>query len=349
MFLLGLWGCLAVYNATVYSSLPFNFAARQFLWLVISICCLYAASRIPFRIYYENAVLWAAPAYALLLLVLLCGASVNGMRGWFSWGNVSLQPSEIAKPFFVLLLCKTAMRGDGKMRHFLNLFVLTCLWIAPVALEPDWGTSLVYLAGFVLVYFSSGGSVLMLAGSALVFALAVLRAMAGKAYMIKRLAGFIDPSGDPFGAGWHVLQFQYAIARGGFWGAGWGKSVWANSYLPLSYSDSSFAALAEAVGFAGSFPVIVFFASLGFAAYMLSGRVSDPARRLVISSLVLVIVFQAFLHISVNVGLIPPTGITLPMVSYGGSSLFSTMISAGIILSAARGEGSGSGSERGRE
>jgi cell division protein FtsW len=156
-----------------------------------------------------------------------------------------------------------------------------------------------------------------------------------KAYLLSRITGFLDPGADPFGSGWHILQFNYAVARGGLFGSGWGNCLWANSYLPLSYSDSSFAALAEALGFIGSAPVIVGFGLLAWFAFRISAVSHDPFKKLFISSMMFMIVIQALMHISVNTGMMPPTGITLPLFSYGGSSLLSTMIAAGMIISAA--------------
>jgi cell division protein FtsW len=157
-----------------------------------------------------------------------------------------------------------------------------------------------------------------------------------KPYVLERILAFIDPLTDPTGAGWHILQFKYTLARGGLAGRDWGGAVWSNAYLPLSYSDSTFASLTESVGFMGAMPVIIGFCILAYLCYCLSLAVDGEGRRIFVFSVGMLVAAQAFLHMSVNVGLFPPTGITMPMFSYGGSSLVSTMFGFGMVLSAAR-------------
>ncbi len=344
IFMLGLWGCLAIYNATVYSNAPFHFAVRQFLWLVIGMALMFLSSQIPFRFYIRWAPWLACIFFVPLLLVLFLGVKINGMKGWFAFGSVFIQPSEIAKPFYILLLCWIFSRiADGGARRNILIVTVLVLWIAPIVLQPDFGTVIIYVSGMLAVYLIGGGSIMSLLVGMLAFIPACMWVIHEKPYVLRRLVGFIDPSSDPSGSGWHILQFQYTLARGGFFGVDWGNCLWANSYLPLSYSDSAFASLTEAVGFIGVLPVIVGFAIFAYAGFRLATRADSDISRIFICSMTSMITFQAFIHISVNVGLMPPTGITLPMFSYGGSSLVSTMLGAGIILSAAREDGKKAG------
>jgi cell division protein FtsW len=186
------------------------------------------------------------------------------------------------------------------------------------------------------VYMIAGGSYLLMLIGFLAVIPGVVLIIIEKPYVLTRITGFLNPMDDPMGAGWHILQFQYTLARGGLFGASWGNCLWANSYLPLSYSDSAFAALTEAIGLVGVLPVIFGFTLFAYLGYRMASRTEENIRRIFICSMTSMVTFQAFVHISVNVGLMPPTGITLPMFSYGGSSLLATMIAAGIILSAAR-------------
>ncbi len=338
LFILGLWGCLAIYNATVYGNAPFHFAVRQFLWLIIGMILMILSSKLDFRHYIRCAPWLAAAFFIPLILVLLLGVKVNGMKGWFAFGSVFIQPSEIAKPFYVLFLCWICARtSEGAGRNILLVLALAA-WTIPVALQPDFGTLVIYVSGLAAVYLISGGSFPLLLLSFLAMLPAAIWVAGEKAYIFRRLTGFIDPAADPSGSGWHILQFQYTLARGGLFGADWGNCLWANSYLPLSYSDSAFASLTEAIGFAGVLPVIFGFALFAYVGFRLAERTEPGIRRFFICSMTSVIAFQAFVHISVNVGLMPPTGITLPMFSYGGSSLVSTMLGAGLILSAAGSE-----------
>ncbi len=339
LFMLGLWGCLAIYNATVYSNAPFYLAGRQFIWLIAGLFSMYYVSKVEFTFYIKFAPLLASLIFIPILLVLVFGIRINGMKGWFAFGSIFIQPSEIAKPFFILALCWICNKYSCASKKFLLLFIVTLLWVLPISFQPDFGTVLVYVFAMAAVYLIAGGSYLFMLVSVFAVIPAGLLIIIEKPYVLARITGFLNPLEDPAGAGWHILQFQYTLARGGLFGASWGNCLWANSYLPLSYSDSAFAALTEAIGFIGVLPVIFGFTLFAYVGYRMASRAEENMRRIFICSMTSMVTFQAFVHISVNVGLMPPTGITLPMFSYGGSSLIATMIGAGMILSAAREEG----------
>ena len=336
LFLMGLWGCLAIYNATAFQYSPFQYAGRQLIWLILGIGLLWATSRIPFEKYEKHLWKLTVVAYLSLILVLTVGSKINGMRGWFNLGFCLIQPSELSKPVFILTLCYFIRKELPPLKLFLSLGAVTLLWCIPLSLQPDFGTLMVYIIGFLSVYFLAGGKILYLVPTfiaAIPFSIYIYKTTP---YIASRITGFLNPSADPTGAGWHILQFQYTLARGGFSGQSWGKSMWSNAYLPLSYSDSSFASLVEAIGFVGTIPVILGFCAIAYAGYRLSQRTRNIKRRIFIYSMAVTIASQALIHMSVNVGLLPPTGITLPMFSYGGSSLISIMLSFGIILSASK-------------
>ncbi len=336
LFLMGLWGCLAIYNATAFSKTPFHYAGRQLLWVILGLIILWGSSKISFEKYEKYLWVIATLVYISLILVLFTGMRINGMRGWFNLGFCLIQPSELAKPVYILTLCSILKKELPPLKLFLYMSSITLLWCIPLALQPDFGTMLVYVCGFIAVYILANGKILYLIPVSLgtiPFAYFIYKT---KPYIVARFSGFLDPAADPTGAGWHILQFQYTLARGGFSGQSWGKSFWSNAYLPLSYSDSSFASLVEAIGFAGTFPIILGFVALAFAGYRLSLKTKDPTRKIYIFAMPVLITSQALIHMSVNVGLLPPTGITLPMFSYGGSSLISIMLSFGMILSAAK-------------
>lgn len=336
LFLLGLWGCLSIYNSACYSEQPFHFAGRQFVWLIVGMLFLFLSSRISFFLYREGAIIIAVLFYLPLIAVLAWGTQINGMNGWFSWNGIFFQPSEFAKAPFLLLLCCIDAKIENEFKRFMVLLGITILWIIPVALQPDMGTSLVYFSAFLLVYWIGGGRIRYFFFSLLallpIFVFFVMR----NPYIFSRFQGFLDPMADPLGKGWHIMQFRYTLARGGFWGASWGKAIWANSYLPLAHSDSAFASLTESVGFAGAFPVIAGIMVICLAACRVADKQNDKLRRTFIFCVPALFALQSLIHISVNVTILPTTGITLPILSYGGSSLVSTMIAFGIFLSASR-------------
>jgi cell division protein FtsW (lipid II flippase) len=195
--------------------------------------------------------------------------------------------------------------------------------------------------GFLIVFMISGERLLFLFPGIIAGLAGAVWIFFQKPYVWRRFLAFLDPSIDPRGSGWHILQFKYALARGGFSGRDWGGAVWSNAYLPFSYSDSTFASLTESVGFVGALPVIIGYCVLAYLCYRLSLSTREKSRRVFVFSVGMLVAAQALLHMSVNVGLFPPTGVTLPLFSYGGSSLISTMLGFGMVLSAAASDDSG--------
>jgi cell division protein FtsW len=336
LFLLCIWGCLAIYNSNTLGDSPLYFVGRQLLWLVMGMIVMLLAQRVPFSFYRENAVTGAAIAYISLLAVLLWGTQINGMRGWFtfSWTSASIQPSEFAKPFFILLLCHLAMSGKKDFKTFLRLSLATLLWLIPILLQPDAGTAVVYLLAFVIVCFLIGTPIKYLLTLPALLTPIAFWVLYQNPYILKRFSGFWDPSSDPLGSGWHIRQFQFTIARGGWFGVKMGNATWSNSYLPLAHSDSVFATIAESLGFVGTLPILLISAAIIYALYRLTLHLKSQYQKLFIIGMLSLIAIQTLIHISVNVAILPPTGLTLPLLSYGGSSLLSTLLSFGIILSA---------------
>jgi len=336
LFLLCIWGCLAIYNSNTLGASPLYFVGRQLLWLVMGMMIMFLAQRIPFSFYAENAMTGGSIAYISLLAVLLWGTEINGMRGWFTfgWTSASIQPSEFAKPFFILMLCQIVVKGKNNFKTFLRLSLTALLWLIPILLQPDAGTALVYLLTFVIVCVLAGIPWKYLASIPALLTPIAIWVLYANPYIIKRFSGFWNPSSDPLQSGWHIRQFQFTIARGGWFGAKMGNATWSNSYLPLAHSDSVFATISESLGFVGTLPILILFGVIIFVLYRLTLKLKSPNQKLFIIAMLSLITVQALIHISVNVALLPTTGLTLPLLSYGGSSLLSTLLTFGIILSA---------------
>jgi cell division protein FtsW (lipid II flippase) len=208
-------------------------------------------------------------------------------------------------------------------------------WIVLLMLEPDFGMALVYAFALGMTMILAGVRWRHLALVLILLVPLVAVVALRHSYVADRIAGFLDPAADPFGKGWHLLQCQHALARGGLWGTGWGGALWAHAYLPLAHSDSAYAAMAEALGWTGCVPVVVLFPLLAWFSCRMAAKSADPVARLYVQAFSLTIVAQGLLHLSVNTGLLPVTGVTLPFFSYGGSSLLSLMFGFGILISAA--------------
>lgn len=329
------WGCWAIYNATRTGHGDQHFVARQVAWLALGTVALLASGNLPERAYRRWLPWICAGAYVPLVLVLFLGIRIHGMRGWFAWHGYLLQPSELAKPAYVLslawILDRTAPSRDSWRRGFLPVLGVAALWGLPIALQPDFGTLLVYLLTFVLVFWGFGGRLRhLLAVAAAALPAAVLVGWRYP-YVLRRVQAFLNPEGLGQTAGWHILQFRRTLASGGPFGRAWDEGLWSNAYLPLGYSDSIFASAAEKIGFFGTLPLVVLILALVIYGHYHACRAGDRFRAVVIFGLAGMLVAQAFIHLSVNLGLMPPTGITLPLISYGGSSLISSAIAFGLI------------------
>lgn len=335
--LFSLWGCLLIYTAKAFGNNPAYFAGRQLIWLGLGSVIFCITAMIPFQ-YYERYARWGFSGAVLILVgVLIFGKKINGMTGWFEVANdILFQPSEFAKCTLVLYLCSKMGKKDwdGKnWRSFLSVLIPALVCCALVILEPDLGSALVIAGAVLIVLFLAGCDlkyIFLCMGGAAVAAVLFLWM---RPYAMKRLTDFFSSNGES----WHLQQFLYTLARGGWTGSEDGGAIWANAYLPLPHTDSLYATIVEAAGFVGGLIVLGLFVLLGILFHCLAQRdnISRPAA-LYINAIGMLYLLQALLHISVNLVLIPTTGITLPLLSYGGSSLVSTLIAFGIAFSAIR-------------
>lgn len=332
LFLMSGWGCLAIYHATMNGPQPLLWAGQQLLWLVVGMLVLVGAAAVPFRNWCRWLPGLATGAYLALVLVLVCGVSRHGVRGWFAVGDWLVQPAELAKPVFILWLCRQAQSpGPGT---WWRMPVLAGIWLLPLMLQPDFGTAAIYAAAFCLVVVLAELRQVGLGLGAVLLAALMAVMISRHPYVLARFSGFLDPAADPFGKGWHLLQCQYALARGGGWGTGWDGALWTQAYLPLAHNDSAYAAMAEALGWFQCLPVVLAMPALAWFCVRRADQVAAPLAKLYVRAFAMTVAVQALVHLSVNVGLLPITGITMPCLSYGGSSMLATMLGFGILGSA---------------
>lgn len=332
---LGLWGCLAIFNASASYEHPWNYAVRQLVWLVMAMALMMIAALLGPRAYRLLLPAVVVVAYSLLWLVLGAGVQVNGMHGWFSWNGVFFQPGEVAKPAFLLSLAWLLARLENHRHDFwkgyLPLLAVFLFWGAPIALEPDFGTLLVYALTFLGTVWAMGARPAHVLATALAGLPLAVVCMVVKPYVGTRLLGFMRPDLYAETYGYHVLQFQRTLAHGGLWGQSWGKGEWGQNFLPLGHSDSIFASIAEVVGFVGVVPLVLLIVVWICYGFRKADRIEDTFSRAVVIGMVAMLAIQSLLHLSVNLGIFPPTGITLPLISYGGSSLLSSLLMIGIV------------------
>ena len=332
MILLSFFGLLTILSSQSEAESPYYLVLRQLLSFGAATLLMFLCSALPFSFFRKNALLFSGVSLLAVLILPLFGTRINGMCGWFRYGSFSLQPTEIAKAFFLLGLVMLLKHFNKESLRFGAGLVYTLLWIGAIVIQPDFGTSFIYFAVFLSLIFVSGLRWRWLLGSFIPAAAAAACFIYTHPYALKRLKAFLDPSSS-----WHLQQLELASARGGWFGSKIGQALWSNAYLPLPYNDSAYATLTETIGFAGALLVLLLFVLL-LAALSLSALRRDltPESRLFAAGAAIIIGVQTLLHIGVNLSLLPPTGLTLPLISYGGSSLMGCGILLGIALSAAK-------------
>ncbi len=282
---------------------------------------------------------WGIYGFAMLalLLVLFFGVERFGAQRWFLFGPVQFQPSELGKVALIIVLARyyTAVY---EFRHaawaFVGAMVLTAVPVALVLLEPDLGTSLVFLVIWYCMAFVAGSRFLhlgIIAGLAL--ALTPVAWFVMRPYMRERIVTFFDPTIDPLGAGYNVLQAQIAVGSGGLWGRGIAASQSQLEFLRVRDTDFIFAVIAEQFGFIGSVVVIALFFIILLYSLVVVIRAPNDFSRFLATGILAMIGFEILIAIGMNIGLAPVTGITLPLMSAGGSSLVMTLVALGMLLS----------------
>ncbi len=309
---------------------PWFHTQRHLTYLVIAISCAVAVYRVPPQFWLDTGWGWLFAALGLLILVLIpgVGREVNGSQRWLPLGPFTLQPSEFAKMAMVIYLAGYMVRREHEVRHqwqgFLKpmavLFATTLL----LMIEPDFGATVIVVAtAFGMLFLAGvklGNFMLVLAGA--LGAMLVL--VVSEPYRVKRLTAYTDPWADPYDTGFQLTQSLIAFGRGEWLGVGLGNSVQKLFYLPEAHTDFVFSIWAEETGFLGAMAVIALFAAL-IARVLWVGRqailVENPFGAYVCYGVALIFSGQAFVNMGVSSGLLPTKGLTLPFVSYGGTSL----------------------------
>jgi cell division protein FtsW len=281
-----------------------------------------------------------AISFFLLLAVLAVGTSANGSSRWIGSGSLQLQPSELAKVVLVLYAADLLADRPKRVRSieglmpFLLVVVGACLLIV---IEPDLGTALVvaFAAGATLV--AAGARLRDLATIALVLGALALLLTVVEPYRMARLTGFLHPGADSSGTGFQAAQAKIALGSGGLFGVGIGNGVQKAFYLPEAHTDMISAVIGEELGLVGIVGVVGLFGMFGYAGLQIAKKAKDRYGKLLVAGLTSLVVVQGIINLFAVMGLAPLTGVPLPFVSYGNSSLLATLFAVGLILNVARG------------
>ena len=320
---------------------PFFYLQRQMLAAAIGTVAGGICLFVPMQVWRSLGPLMLFTGIALLVLVLIpgIGYEVNGSTRWVRIGFMNLQVSEPARLCLLLYLAGYLVRRNKALREefmgFLRPMLVLTLACVLLLKEPDFGAALVLLATALVMLFVAGARIrdFLLFFSAAVLAMAALAITSP--YRMKRLTAFLDPWADPWNSGFQLTQSLIAIGRGEWFGVGLGDSVQKLFYLPEAHTDFVFAVFAEEFGLAGSVFLIALFAALLWRVFRLGMRAARAERffeAYIAVGLGTWLGLQAFINVGVNMGLLPTKGLTLPLISYGRSSLIITMICIGLLL-----------------
>jgi cell division protein FtsW len=349
-------GILMVYSSSAMSAYigpqndTFAIVGPQIFWGALGIVAMVVVMRIDYRWLRLASVPGYLIAIALLVLVFVpsLGRVVGGSARWLVIGPLpAVHPAEIAKLALIVYLAHWMANKGKAIGAFrtgtVPFFVIALPVIALVFKEPDLGTTIVIALTAFTMFFVAGASLrlfaLLLGGGAAAVALVLSGALSGllKGYQLERIQTFVNPWADPLGAGFHTIQGLLALGLGGIFGSGLGESKLAGGlYLPNAWNDFIFAIIGEEFGFIGAGIVIGLFILLAYAGIRTALRAPDTFGALLAAGITAWLCFQAFINIGVVVALLPVTGITLPFISAGGSSLLVSFAAAGILLSISR-------------
>lgn len=320
---------------------PYWFLIKQATLVFLGLIVLAASMRVDYRRYREPVVIWTVLAVAVVALVMvLFGTPVKGSRRWFLVAGLGVQPSEMAKLAAILftaaLLERRMDRLDEPLSALLPVGVVAAVLTGLIVLEPDLGTAvclLVILGGMVFVAGVRYRDVAV----ALAVVLPVLGALAWSApYRRERLLAFLNPWEKPFDEGFQIIQSLIAVGSGGVWGKGLMGGIQKLFYLPEPHTDFIYAVIGEEFGLVGATVVLACFAVIAWRGLRAAGRAPDRYGALLATGLTMMIAFQAFVNMSVVLGLLPTKGISLPLVSAGGSSLLVNLAGVGMLLNVSR-------------
>ncbi len=331
-----------VYSASALVALerfqqPYLFVTRQMMWAAVGIAVLSIVMRIDYRSYRNDKIVWAMIAIVgLMLIAVLFRAPINGTRRWFGIGGFGIQPSELAKLtaiiFTAMILERRMSRINELSYSLLPIGMIVGLFVGLILLEPDFGTSVSLLAVISVMVFAAGLSYRYLLGAALVALPALYVILMQADYRRRRLLTFMDPWADPLGDGFQIIQSLIAVGTGGVFGKGLMQGVQKLFYLPEPHTDFIFAVISEETGFIGATLVVLCFCVIAWRGLRTAMRAPDSFGSFLALGITLMLVLQAFVNISVVLGLMPTKGIPLPLVSNGGSSMLMNLLAVGVLL-----------------
>lgn len=325
-----------------YFNDAFWFIRRHAIWWVLSFIAFLLFSKINYKFYSRISVIFILLSVGLLALVLIPGIApvVGGSRRWINFFIFSIQPSEIAKLALVVFVSDSLSKRYKDRRTFKNIFwpSFTVLLLVSllIFLEPDFGTVVIIWIAVFILFFIGNVRYPHIIGLGFIGAVVLISYMFMEQYRRERIFAFLNRTSEAGGVNFQINQALIALGSGNIFGLGLGNSIQKYSYLPEAHTDFIFAIIGEEFGIIGTAVVIVLYIAFAFFGIRICVKTEDYFGRVLAGALTATLISQAIINISVVVGLLPVTGLTLPFISSGGSSLLVCMISSGILLNISR-------------
>ena len=343
VIIISIFGAIMIYSSSnIWAEYKFNDAFRylkmQSIFLIIGIILMIIISKIPYSYYKDKANIILLVCFLLLVLVAIPGIGKvrNGSRSWFGIGSLGIQPSEFMKLALIIFTSKYLEKNEKYMssvkKGILPILSMTLLVFFLIMLQPDFGTGVIIVMTIIGLLFVSGVKLKFFIIALLFGVLGAIGLIVIAPYRFQRILSFLNPWIDPLGSGFQAIQSLFAIGPSGFLGLGLGNSIQKHFYLPEPQTDFIFAIISEELGFLGILIVSILFITIIYRGIKIALTSRDLFSKYLAFGIIFCLAFQTLLNLMVVVSLIPITGVTLPFLSYGGSSLLITMISMGIIL-----------------
>ena len=341
---LTVFGLVMVYSASFMIAVDeghgqLYYLIRQSLWAVLGGILLLVGQRVDYRQWRKMALPLMAVTLLLLILVLVLPKSMTSRGGaerWITFGYIGIQPTEVAKLSLVVYLASWLMARGPKLKSMtislIPFAVIMGVILALVMLEPNLSTAIILGVTGVAIYFAAGANLLHIGGGLMLGGILAWGFMQGAAYRLERFKVFQDPWAFPRDGGFQTIHAMYALASGGWFGRGLGQSRQKFNWLPSAHADAIFSVIGEELGLVGTLVVLIAFLLLAYRGYRIAARSPDPFAALVAVGITSWLTFQAFVNMAVVARVIPFTGVTLPFISYGGSSLAMCLLAVGVLL-----------------
>jgi cell division protein FtsW len=319
------------------------FLVRQLMWISIGGIGMTVATRVDYRYWRALSLPVMFVCIGLLVLVLVpgIGASSYGAVRWLKVGPVQIQPSEIAKLAVILYLADWLARRGPLVGDFgkglLPFAIIVGIVAGLVVVQPDLGTTSIIVAVSACIFFVAGANLLHIVAMGAIGTAVGMELIAHlSGYQLDRIKAFLDPWSDVQGIGWHTAQGLIAVGSGGLFGHGLGNGLQKYYWVPNAHTDAIFAIIGEELGFVGSVGVLLLFSIVSWRAFLIAWRAPDPFGRVFATGLASLVTLQALVNIAVVTNSLPYTGVTLPLVSFGGSSTVVSLIAIGLLLNISR-------------